>query len=47
MRAWLRGEGTTECDMPDGSRQGMTAAEYFAGPHLNDHKPATQEAHGS
>jgi len=47
MRAWLRGEGTILCELPDGSRRPCTAAEYFAGPHLTDPKPATQDdAHG-
>jgi len=36
MRAWLRGEGTIVCELPDGSRRAVTAAEYFAGPHLTD-----------
>jgi len=47
MRAWLRNEGTILCERPDGSRRACTAAEFFAGPHRTDHKPATQEAHAS
>jgi hypothetical protein len=43
MRAWLRGEGTIVCELPDGSRRPCTAAEYFAGPHLKDRQPAPQD----
>ena len=47
MRAWLRGEGTIVCELPDGSRRPCTAAECFAGPHLMDRNPQTQDdAHG-
>jgi hypothetical protein len=47
MRAWLRDEGTILCELPDGSRRHLTATEYFAGPHLTDRKPQTQDdTHG-
>jgi hypothetical protein len=47
MHAWLRGEGAILCELPDGSRLPCTAAEYFAGPHLTDHKSAMQAGHSS
>ena len=43
MRAWLRGEGTIVCELPDGSRRPCTAAEYFVGPHRTDPKPQTED----
>ena len=41
------GEGTNLCELPDGSRRHLTAAEYFAGPHRTDPEPAMQEGHSS